>query len=83
MIKGTPSYSQALRNIFTLMANKKKKISSQCFRQVMGLSNGLPIILEIIQGIHTVLDKALSMVKKSLLPSIQIKFSAQFTQELS
>ena len=67
----TQLYSQAARNISTLMAGKMDKISSECSRQVIGLSTGLFTTLEPIQALHFALLEALSMVKKSLLPSIQ------------
>ena len=75
-------YSQAPSNISTLMADKMDKISSDRSRPVTGLSNGFSITLEPIQELHIVLDKALSIVKKSLLLNIQVKVSPPYTREL-
>jgi hypothetical protein len=49
---------------------------------VTGLSSGFSTILEPIQALHIVLREALSMVKKSLWPNIQVLGSLLFMREL-
>jgi hypothetical protein len=78
MTKVSQLYFQAPSNIFTLMDVKMDKISSECSRQVMGLSNGFSIILDSIQVLHIVLLEALSMVKKSLSLNIQMALTPPF-----
>ena len=75
-------YLQATSNTSTLMAAKTDKISSECSRQVTGLSSGSSTILVPIQALHIVLLEAFLMVKKSLLISIQAIVSLPSTREL-
>jgi hypothetical protein len=64
------------------MAAKMDKISSDCSRQVTGLSSGLFITLEPFLEEHIVLLVAYSMVKKSLLPNIKVIISRLSMPEL-
>jgi hypothetical protein len=82
LIKVSPLYSLAPSNISMLMADKIDEISSECSRLVTGLSSGFSTILEPIQALHIVLREALSMVKKSLWPNIQVLGSLLFMREL-
>jgi hypothetical protein len=82
MILGSPLYSQALSNISTPLAAKMDKISSDCSRQVTGLSSGLFITLEPFSEEHFVLLVAYLMVKKSLLPNIKVIVSRPSMLEL-
>jgi hypothetical protein len=75
-------YLQAPNNISTLMAGKTDEISLECSRQVTGLSNGSSTTLELIQGLHIALLEGRSLVKKSLLLSIQVIVRPLSTQEL-
>ena len=64
------------------MADKMDEISSECSRQVTGLSSGLSSTLELIKEIHIVFLEAHLMVKKSLSLNIQMVLTPQSTQEL-
>ena len=64
------------------MAAKMDKISSECSRQVTGLSNGFSTTIEPIKVIHSVLQGALSMVRKSLPLNIKMVLSLPSTREL-
>ena len=80
--KGSPLYSQAPSNISTPMAAKMEIMSSECSREVMGLSSGFSTTLEPIQALRIVLHGAFSTVKKSLSLNIQMLLTPQSMQEL-
>jgi len=85
MIFRTQLYSQATRNISTLMAAKIIEISSENSRQVTALSSGSYSTLQhikIVHHNHIVLQEAHSMIKKLLLLNIQAVVSPPSTQEL-
>jgi hypothetical protein len=73
-------YPQATSNISMLMAAKMDEISSECSRQVTGLSSGFSTTnIEPIKELHIALLEGHSTVKKSLLPSIQVQVRPLFT----
>ena len=82
LLLGSRLYFQAPNNISTPMAGKTDEISLECSRQVTGLSNGSSTTLELIQGLHIALLEGRSLVKKSLLLSIQAIVRPLSTQEL-
>jgi hypothetical protein len=75
-------YLQALSNISTLMAAKINEILSESSRQVTALSSGSSTTLKPFQTLHIVSHEALTMIKKSLLLSIQVVISPQSMREL-
>jgi hypothetical protein len=65
MIFRSQLYSQAARNISTLMAAKIIKISSESSLHVTGMSNGSYSTIQRINKVHhIVLQEAHSMIKK-------------------
>jgi hypothetical protein len=65
-----------------LMVAKMDKISSESSKKVTGPSSGFSITLEQNQALHTVLQEALSMIKKSSLLNIQVVVRPLSMQEL-
>jgi hypothetical protein len=52
LLLDTPLYSEAPSIIFMRMDAKMDGMSSECFRQVMGLSSGFSTTLELLQALH-------------------------------
>ena len=75
-------YSEVHSNISMLMAVKMSKFSLECSKQATGLSTGFSNTNDYTKAIHIVLQEAHLTIKKSLLPSIQIKCNLLSTLDL-